>query len=141
MVEITDCREGIMRMVSGKGNSEEMIAVLSSDALAGKVNYSMFLATMIDRRREIRREAARAVFNTFDIDKNGHVSLYEIAQALGKDLSWHGNALKGPLVSEQEVVAIWDEMREVFSDKDLEDKEMSFDEFFKQLPKANLEIG
>ena len=29
-------------------------------------------------------EAARAVFNNFDIDKNGNISLYEIAQALAK---------------------------------------------------------
>jgi len=138
MVNIADCRERLVSMVDGLEGIEELKALLTSDKLSGKVNYAMFLATMTDKRRHIRREAARTVFNTFDIDKNGNVSLYEIAQALTREKELRKEE-KGT-VNNKEIQAIWDEMREVFGEQEYEDKELGFEDFFKQLPRANLDI-
>lgn len=139
MVELADCRLQLQQMVEGAEGADELIALLGSNSLRGKVNYAMFLATMTDKRRHIRREAARAVFNTFDIDKNGNVSLYEIAQAMQKESELKG--VKYGTVPPKEVQAIWVEMKEVFAQQELSDVEMAFEDFFKLLPRANLDIN
>jgi len=139
MVNIADCRSSLVGMLNGLSGVEELRDLLASDKLSGKVNYAMFLATMTDKRRHIRREAARSVFNTFDIDKNGNVSLYEIAQALTKEKELRKEE-KATVMNSKEIQAIWEEMREVFGELEYEDKELAFEDFFKQLPRANLDI-
>lgn len=141
MVELEDCVDGINQIVKDNADAHELVKVLKNGALVGRVNYLMYLATMTDRRRHLRREAARAVFNNFDIDKNGNISLYEIAQALSKS---EGISMsKVSTVSFKEVQKIWHEMKLVFKENhgEMPDREMTFDEFFKQLPNSNKDIA
>lgn len=144
MVELEDTVEKLKEMVQHNSEATQAkdLLQLLNQGISGRVNYTMYLATMTDRRRHLRREAARAVFNNFDIDKNGNISLYEIAQALASQD--HISLTKITNVSAKEVQKIWSEMREVFStnpSEQLSDREMTFDEFFKQLPKSNMDIG
>jgi len=136
VVNITDCRQGLAQMFQGNEELKDLVQKIESNALTGKINYAMFLAMMTDKRRTIRREAARAIFNAFDIDKNGNISVYEIAQAMGR-----GDDLKegcSPNVPLRELRAIWEEMKDVFSSQEFSDRELTFEDFFNQLPKANL---
>eukprot|EP00929_Paragymnodinium_shiwhaense_P065480 TRINITY_DN32819_c0_g2_i1.p1 TRINITY_DN32819_c0_g2~~TRINITY_DN32819_c0_g2_i1.p1 ORF type:complete len:1004 (+),score=312.04 TRINITY_DN32819_c0_g2_i1:185-3196(+) len=137
MVDFEDVRGFLMRMVSVEMDATDLRAVLNK--VSGKVNYQMYMATMTDWRRHIRREAAHAIFSLFDIDKNGNISLYEIAQALGKSDMITG--LKKKDVSHEEVGKIWVEMRDVFGKAHLEDKEMTFEEFYQHLPRSNEDIS
>jgi len=142
MVELHACISEIKKMINHSDEAKDLLKLLDSEDINGRVNYTMYLATMTDRRRHLRREAARCVFNNFDIDKNGNISLYEIAQALS-----HHETLslsKSSNVSMKEVQKIWSEMRDHFKMKkneELSDREMSFDEFFKELPNSNKDIG
>mmetsp|Transcript_145013 Transcript_145013/g.250980 ORF Transcript_145013/g.250980 Transcript_145013/m.250980 type:complete len:919 (-) Transcript_145013:112-2868(-) len=141
MVDLEVVTPGIKEIVGRVEESEELLKVLSSAGFVGRVNYTMYFATMSQRRRALRREAAWAVFNNFDIDKNGNVSLYEIAQALAKQedivLS------KASSVSANEVMKIWLEMKSVWKieEGELADKEMNFEEFFLRLPNSNKDFS
>eukprot|EP00927_Polykrikos_kofoidii_P078043 TRINITY_DN74922_c0_g1_i1.p1 TRINITY_DN74922_c0_g1~~TRINITY_DN74922_c0_g1_i1.p1 ORF type:complete len:998 (+),score=197.89 TRINITY_DN74922_c0_g1_i1:62-2995(+) len=137
MVEFGELRTHIQNMVDDMETASELKEAILN--VVGKVNYTMYLATMTDWRRNIRREAARAIFSMFDIDKNGNISMYEIAQALrkgdcGVDLT------KKKDVSKEEVSKIWQEMRQTFGEQVLEDKEMDFDEFFRELHKSTQDV-
>jgi serine/threonine protein kinase len=134
MVEIPEIREQVIGMVGTDDSCEELRQMLSSETFDGKVNYTMCLATMADKRRHIRRDAAHAVFNMFDIDKNGNVSLYELAQAIASEMP----KIKTHSVSDTNIEAIWTEMVEVFGQMELDDTELTFEQFFRQLPRANL---
>merc|ERR1719335_306799 len=121
-------------MIKEVPEAEDLLKLFNSGNISGRVNYLMYLATMTDRRRHLRREAARAVFNNFDIDKNGNISLYEIAQALAS--TDEISLSKASSVSMKEVQKIWLEMRDVFSlqlTEKADDQEMTFDEFYKKL--------
>lgn len=144
MVELEECVESLGEMLQDNADAVELLKVLAAGGMSGRVNYLMYMATMTDRRRQLRREAARAVFNNFDIDKNGHISWYEISQALNK----HDEIClkKVTSVSNKEVQKIWSEMKAVFvvqyssskPGQDVKpDTEMSFDEFFKLLPSSS----
>merc|ERR1719281_1983198 len=127
MVDTLDCLETLKEMAVKCEGGEVLTAILGDAEFNGRINYHLYLATILDRRRHLRREAARAVFNNFDIDKNGNISLYEIAQALGK----HEEISLGKVttVSYKEVQKIWLEMRLVFAvqpGQHLDDKEMTF---------------
>jgi len=142
MIELEDAVEQIKSMIKDNPEAADLMKVICTGGITGRVNYLMYMATMTDRRRQLRREAARAVFNHFDIDKNGNVSLYEVAQALLKDDGIRIS--KVTQVSLKEIEKIWQEMRDVFvvhKGQQLSDREMSFDEFFKQLPSSSLDIG
>lgn len=141
MVDFSECKDTVLKMLShNPGADQELVKLLSEDKLGGKVNYAMFLATMTDKRRRIRRETARAIFNTFDIDKNWKISRYEIAQTLSKeqevDLGKYGT------LPHKELQAVWQEMKDVFggNSAEISDVELSFEDFFKQLPSTNLEL-
>merc|ERR1719247_3865592 len=142
MIELQDSVEQVKSMLQDNSEAADLLKLLDTGGVSGRVNYLMYMATMTDRRRQLRREAARAVFNHFDIDKNGNVSLYEVAQALLKDDGIRIS--KVTQVSLKEIEKIWQEMRDVFvvhKGQQLSDREMSFDEFFKQLPSSSLDIG
>jgi calcium-dependent protein kinase len=145
MVDFGSVRQFLLDMVPD--GDETMVQMLMS--VSGKVNYPMCLATMSDKRRAIRRDAAQAVFTCFDIDRNGEVSLYEIAQALARGLDpderFAGRSGTKD-ISNEEVSMIWDEMRQVFGQLEvcvdkMDDKEMTFEEFFQQLPNSNQDIS
>eukprot|EP00928_Gymnodinium_smaydae_P014797 TRINITY_DN15437_c0_g3_i1.p1 TRINITY_DN15437_c0_g3~~TRINITY_DN15437_c0_g3_i1.p1 ORF type:complete len:871 (-),score=107.79 TRINITY_DN15437_c0_g3_i1:163-2775(-) len=140
MVEISECKDELRNMLQEEFvNNDELFGLIDNESFAGKVNYSLFLANMTDRRRHIRRDAARMIFDSFDIDKNGLVSLYELAQALEmEELRSLNNPKSSP--SDVEIKAIWQEMKAAFGGQNLQDKEFTFEEFFKQLPKAHLEL-
>jgi calcium-dependent protein kinase len=142
MVELEDCVDRVKDLVRHNSGSDDLLKILDGGGIIGRVNYLMYLATMTDRRRHLRREAARAVFNNFDIDKNGNISLYEIAQALSTSEEICLTRIN--TVSYKEVQKIWFEMRVVFYQKPgdtIADREMTFDEFFKELPNSNKDIG
>lgn len=140
MVELEDTVEKIKEMVQDDAEAAELLKLLNAGGIAGRVNYLMYMATMTDRRRQLKREAARAVFNNFDIDKNGNISLYEIAQAISKHEEI--TLSKSSTVSYKEIQKIWLEMRLVFGERAGQaDLEMTFDEFFKLLPSSNGDIG
>lgn len=142
MIELEESVNELKDMVQDNSEATQLLKLLNTGGITGRVNYLMYMATMTDRRRQLRREASRAVYNMLDLDKNGAISLYEIAQALEKprDLD---EVLKFKGVSMKEVQKIWAEMKEVFiiPEEDhtklgsqLPDRELTFDEFFKELP-------
>jgi calcium-dependent protein kinase len=138
-IDFEAIRGWLIRMVTVEFKEHESRVELQDLLVAatGKVNYAMYLATMTDWRRNIRKEAARAIYSSLDIDKNGNISLYEIAQALTKpcpDLA----TKKGVCLNEAS--QLWEEMKSVFNGKEICDKEMSFDEFFKELPKSMVDL-
>lgn len=148
MVELELMAPRVQAMIKGNPDADDLNKLLDTvpeNCITGRVNYLMYMATLTDRRRQLKREAARAVFNNFDIDKNGHISLYEIAQAVSKFEVI--NLKKATTVSHKEVQKIWMEMGLVFGDKcqiQLEDQykhltesEMNFDEFFHMLPSSS----
>lgn len=141
MVTLEDVLPGVLSIVEKCEEADDLIRVIRSAGFIGRVNYTMYFATMSQRRRALRREAAWAVFNNFDIDKNGNISLYEIAQALEKQEDIMLN--KASSVSANEVQKIWREMQVVWrlQEGDLPDREMNFDEFFSQLPNSNKDFS
>jgi len=158
MVELKDSVEKIMTMIKDNHNQQakDLFELLNTDGISGVVNYYMYIATLSDRRKQLRREASRAVFNSLDIDKNGEISLYEITQALNKHDDPCGVIeLKGKtgLVSVLEVHKIWNEMRTVFLQNEegkvisvcgldrSQTDEFSFESFFKSLPNSKHDSG
>jgi len=136
-VDISDCREDLIGMFSDDENMDEIVNVLQNTALQGKLNYAMFIATMTDKRRHIRREAARHVFNTFCRERKGVASKTDIKQALQAEQKYQRDC--GP-ISQKELEAVWEEMQEVFISFDDADKELNFEDFFRLLPRANSNI-
>eukprot|EP00928_Gymnodinium_smaydae_P008494 TRINITY_DN13092_c0_g1_i1.p1 TRINITY_DN13092_c0_g1~~TRINITY_DN13092_c0_g1_i1.p1 ORF type:complete len:961 (+),score=234.20 TRINITY_DN13092_c0_g1_i1:88-2883(+) len=144
LIDFVEAREPLCRLLSEEleegSAARELIAQLQTQEMVGKINYLMILATMTDKRRCMRREAARTIFNVFDIDKNGNVSPYEIVQALRKsdDL----NALRPGAT--KAMMAIWEEMKDVFNEEKAAlgtGRDMPFEEFFRQLPKAGRDVA
>jgi calcium-dependent protein kinase len=150
MIEIEEALDGIKALVeeaiaetNEQNQQPELLKLLSDGSLSGRVNYLMYICTLTDRRRQMRKEAAQAVFAQFDIDKNGHISLYEIAQALAEHENISLSKL-GKNVSVREVQKIWREMGVVFClspGQHLPNRELTFDQFFKRLPSSKKYIG
>lgn len=138
MVDFAACHSRLVRLVSSSSHTKDLLKILELETLKGIFNYKMILGAMRDARRTSKRQAAQAVFNVFDIDRNGSISLYEIAQALSNEDEVQN--LHRCEVSFDAVQEIWGEMEEVFSDMELEDREMTFNEFFNKLPRASADI-
>lgn len=136
-VNIGECRQGLLELLQGTEGVDSLLKQLDDGDFAASINYTMILATMTDKRRALRREAARSVFNMFDIDKNGNVSVYEIAQAMSKETELREGKLGN--IPQRELQAIWDEMHQVFAGQEFSDRELTFEDFFKQLPRTNLD--
>jgi calcium-dependent protein kinase len=61
---------------------EEIIRHVDSDR-NGFVNYSEFLTATVNRKQAFSRERVQEVFNIFDVNKDGKISLEELKEALG----------------------------------------------------------
>jgi len=132
MVELGHCRDRIVKMVP-ESKAAEFTALLSQEHLLKKLNYRLLVGEMLARRCQLRRQAARSVFDYFDIDKNDGISLWEISQALGQETELH--EAKDAIVS-KEVAAIWKEMRRAFGQREMDETEFTFEEFFSELSAA-----
>lgn len=101
------CCEFLRTLCTQMPGGEMLVTRLSK--ISGRFNYKMYLATIEDRRRTLRWHAAHAVFALFDLDSNGKVSLYEIAQALGQISE--NDLPNNDTVSAREVFAVWQEVK------------------------------
>merc|ERR1712241_1485892 len=48
----------------------------------GKVNWHRFYHTMLQRQRNSQKEACRAIFDVFDFDNDGTISVQELQETL-----------------------------------------------------------
>jgi serine/threonine protein kinase len=140
MIELQDSVEKLRSMVQDNPEAKDLLKLLDTGGICGRVNYLMYMATMTDRRRQLRREAARVIFNLLDGDKTGKIILSKIAQALEKDDGLEDISKSTAKPKGSEVQKVWIEMKKVFSmtegQKQLPDRELSFDTFFRELPNS-----
>merc|ERR1719310_612397 len=101
------------------------------DDLDGEVNYTQFIAAMLDRKRHMQVEACRVAFNIFDLDGNGAISKEEIAKVLGGEISNSG----GYAISFHDVIGV--DKAEIDRIVDEVDKdgngEIDFEEFMEMM--------
>merc|ERR1712232_179009 len=126
-VEMATIRDKIRQMPSMESSRDEVMRCLwKLEKGTGKVKFNQFIDAMIKRHKQLQNDAMKAVFEAFDFDGGGSISLPEIDA--GCDLSYENSSWKEAL--ELIFGVDLEKVRNVLipPDRDL-DYEMEFEEF------------
>lgn len=86
-ITLAELEQGLRSIENLNGDIESILKGMDVDK-SGSIDYSEFLAATIDRSIYLQEERLRAAFETFDRDKSGKISAFELREILGKE----GNA-------------------------------------------------
>jgi calcium-dependent protein kinase len=88
LLSLAELREGLTAAglsSAGTEDLQEIMDGIDTDG-SGVIEYSEFLAATLDRRRYLQEDVLKIAFDTFDIDRDGHITKEELRKVLNEDV-------------------------------------------------------
>jgi Ca2+-binding EF-hand superfamily protein len=65
-------------------NGEEINNIINNVGINGHINYSSFLAAVMNKKKLLNEKMLHQIFNKLDMDKDGYISVIDFQKALNR---------------------------------------------------------